>query len=168
MQTSLFHERRQGEQESVDSYAQDLKTLFYKAYPQAHQGSNAAESMGKSVLASQFVAGLIPALKSKVAGTEGGFDEVLVKARFEEAKLRDLSQKQPPRKPTESPPSRAVHPVKPLIQPADRSKLLECRMCGGTNHIAKYCRWRGRSEPAEARGGEKPRAVKTIVSQMSQ
>lgn len=43
--------------------------------------------MGKSVLASQFVAGLHNALKSKVDGMEGGFDEVLVKAHFEEAKL---------------------------------------------------------------------------------
>ena len=55
VQTSLFHDRRQGDQESVDSYAQYLKSRFYKAYPQVHQGNKAAESMG---LASQVVAGL--------------------------------------------------------------------------------------------------------------
>ena len=157
VQTSLFHDRRQSDQETVDSYAQDLKSHFYKAYPQAHQGNKAAESMGKSALASQFVARLIPALKSKVAGTEGGFDEVLVKAQFKEAKLRDLSPKQPlPRKPSESP-STPSHVVTFAKQPSnERSRLLECKKCGGTNHSTKYCRWKGRAEPAKARGGEKP------------
>ncbi len=41
VQTSLFHERKQGEQESVDSYAQDLKSKFHKDYPQASQGDKA-------------------------------------------------------------------------------------------------------------------------------
>ena len=79
VQTCLFHERKQGEQETVDNYAQDLKSKFHKAYPQANQG-DAAESMGRSILTSQFIAGLVPALKSKVAGVDGGFDEALVKA----------------------------------------------------------------------------------------
>ena len=87
MQTSLFYDRKQGDEESVDSHAQDLNTRLYKAHPQVHQGSDVAESMGKSVLVSQFVAGLKPAFKSKVTGMEGGFDKVLVKARFEETKL---------------------------------------------------------------------------------
>ena len=38
-----------------------------------------------------FVAGLKPNLKSKLAGVEGTFDQLLVKARFEEAKAHDLS-----------------------------------------------------------------------------
>ena len=97
VQTSLFHERKQGEQETVDSYAQDLKTKFNKAYPQANRGE-AAESMGRSILASQFIAGLVPTLKSKVAGIDAGFDEALVKARFEEAKIRELSPKGSDRK----------------------------------------------------------------------
>ena len=42
--------------------------------------------MGKSVLA----AGLLLELKMKVAGGEGTFEELLAKARLEEAKLRDL------------------------------------------------------------------------------
>lgn len=49
--------------------------------------------MGKSVLGSQFMAGLLPSLKSKVAGTEGEFEEILIKARFKEAKLHDLRPK---------------------------------------------------------------------------
>ena len=43
------------------------------------------------MLAYQFVAGLVPALRLKVAGVEGNFDQLLVKARFEEEKLRDLA-----------------------------------------------------------------------------
>ena len=111
VQTSLFHDRKQGDQESVDSYAQDLKARFYKSYPQIHQGSEVAESMERSVLVSQFVAWLKSALKSKVTGTERGFDEVLVKEWFEEAKHRDLNPKLPARKPPTSP---AVTFAKPL------------------------------------------------------
>ena len=58
VQTSLFHERKQGQNESVDSYAQNLKSLFHKAYPQVQQGGELAESIGKSLLVSQFVARL--------------------------------------------------------------------------------------------------------------
>jgi hypothetical protein len=65
-QTSLFHDRKRKDNESVDTYAQDLKALFYKTYPQSQQGNKAAGSMGKSVLAYQFVAGLIPTLKPKL------------------------------------------------------------------------------------------------------
>ena len=142
VQTSLFHDRKQGDHESVDKYAQDLKSHFHKAYPQSQQGNEVAETMGKAVLASQFVAGLIPALKAKVAGAEGGFEELLVKARFEEAKLRDL---RPTKKQSES-------PARPPQQSGERRPLLECSKCGGTNHTAKYCRFRGRAEPVEARG----------------
>ena len=154
VQTSLFHDRKQGDRESVDKYAQDLKSLFYKAYPRSQQGNEAAESMGKSVLASQFVAGLIPALKPKVAGTEGGFEELLIKPRFEEAKLRDLGQS---KKPSESSatPGRSTGLPKPSQPASDRKLLLECTKCGGTNHTAWYCRYRGRAEPAEARGAER-------------
>ena len=38
VQSSLFHERKQGE-ESVDSYAQALKVLFHKAYPNTQRGT---------------------------------------------------------------------------------------------------------------------------------
>ena len=47
IQTSLFHERKQGQNESVDSYAQNLKSLFHKAYPQVQQGGELAASIGK-------------------------------------------------------------------------------------------------------------------------
>ena len=73
---------------TVDHYAQDLRKLFYKAYPRASQGREETEDLGRYVLAYQFVAGLTQALRTKV---EGNFDQLLVKARFEEVKIRDLS-----------------------------------------------------------------------------
>ena len=149
----MFHERRQKQGESVDSYAQDLKSLFHKAYPQVQQGGEIAESMGKTVLVSQFVAGLLPVLKTKVAGVDGKFDEILVKARFEEAKLRDLK----PLPSTDKPDSRPIPsvgsdsggvPPRPTL---GQNRSFKCTKCGGTNHTAKYCRWRGRASPRACR-----------------
>ena len=77
VQSSLFHDRRQREKESVDDYAQELRKLFYKAYPQAMQGTTALEDISKSILCNQFVAGLLPDIKIKVAGTEGSFETLL-------------------------------------------------------------------------------------------
>ena len=42
------------------------------------------------MLVSQFVAGLLPGIKLKLAGVEGSLDELLIKARFQEAKLQNL------------------------------------------------------------------------------
>ena len=47
VQSSLFHDRRQREKESVDDYAQELRKLFNKAYPQAMQGTTALEDIRK-------------------------------------------------------------------------------------------------------------------------
>lgn len=79
-----------GEKESVDSFAQSLRVLFKKAYPNTQRGSPEAESMGKAVLSSQFAAGLLPEIKAKVAVNEGDLKALLAKAIFEEAKLWDL------------------------------------------------------------------------------
>ena len=89
--SNLFHQRKQGEAESVDQYAQELRKLFYRAYPRASQATEQAEGFRKSVLAYQFVAGLKKNLQSRVAGIKGDFDQLLLRARFEEAKIRDLS-----------------------------------------------------------------------------
>ena len=103
---------------------------------------------GRSVLVSQFVAGLIPALKAKVASTDGKFEEILVKARFEEAKLCDLGQS--------ASNSMAQKPVEQSNQSTvaqRQSRTVKCSKCGSTNYIAKHRRWQGRAEPGEARGG---------------
>lgn len=53
-------------------------------------GSQEAEEIGRTVLPSQFVAGLRNKIKIKRAGMEGDMDQLLVRARFEEAKRKDL------------------------------------------------------------------------------
>jgi len=52
-----------------------------------YQGTKEAEALGQVVLANQFVTGLLPEIKSKVAGSEGNFDHLLTKAK---AKIHDL------------------------------------------------------------------------------
>ena len=94
VQTSLFHDRKQGDTESVDAYAQDLRHLFHKAYPSSTRGGTDAERIAQTVLSSQFVSGLRSHIKSKVAGHEGSFDELLTRARFEEAKSHELRPNQ--------------------------------------------------------------------------
>ena len=96
VQTSVFHDRQQKVEESVDSYTQDLRKLFIKAYPMSKQGSKEAKEMGKTVLANQFIVGLVPELKRKVAGSERDFEQLLTKACFEEAKLREVTVKSKP------------------------------------------------------------------------
>lgn len=108
------------------------------------------ETMGCTVLTSQFVAGLLPELKSKVAGSEGGFELLLVKARFEEAKLRDLSPS--PKKPTV--PSQDVtheQESQPLAKSTPSGQTW-CRKCRSHHHHWKQCPYRGCSEPREAPG----------------
>ena len=35
----------------MDAYAQELRTLFYRAYPQAQQGTQETEQMARTMLA---------------------------------------------------------------------------------------------------------------------
>ena len=91
VQSSLFHDRKQKSGEPVDEYAQDLRVLFYRAYPYVQQGTQETEKCGQMVLTNQFVTGLLGDIKMKVVGIEGNFDQMLTRARFEEAKLPDLS-----------------------------------------------------------------------------
>ena len=77
----------------MDDYAQELRKLFYRAYSTAQDAGNGAEAMGRSVLAYQFVAGLRDKLKAKLVGQSGSFEELLCKARFEEARMREMEAK---------------------------------------------------------------------------
>ena len=80
VQTSLFHDRKQTDNETVDTFTQDLRRLFHKAYPSSRRGGQEAEQIAQTVLTSQFVAGLRPSIKAKIAGMEGTFEELLTKA----------------------------------------------------------------------------------------
>ena len=62
VKTQLFHNRQQGEKETVEQFVQDLRKLFNKANAQAAREGPQAEKMGQALLANQFVAGLHPDL----------------------------------------------------------------------------------------------------------
>ena len=87
IQSNLFHDKKQGVSESVDIYAQELHTLFHKTYPSVQQGTRKAEALGQTILTNQFVAGFLHDIKSR---SEGDFNQLLSKARFEEAKLHKI------------------------------------------------------------------------------
>ena len=55
-------------------------------------------SLGHLHVPLYFVAGLRMEIKSKVAGSEGEFEQLVVKAHFEEAKHRDLPDQTMPTK----------------------------------------------------------------------
>lgn len=136
VESSRFHERKQGAEETVDAYAQSLRRLFYRAYPHREQGSSEAEAMGQSVLANQFVSGLRANIKAKVAGMEGALEQLLAKARFEEAKVRDLAEAS----------------TVPRDRPSTRS---QCYHCGSLEHLVRRCPLVGKRE-SEAQGRSRP------------
>ena len=166
VQTSQLHERKQRPQESVDTFAQDLRQLFWKAYASVSRGSQEAEEMGKAVLASQFLAGLHRDIKAKQAGCDGDLEQLLVKVRFEEAKIRDLGstgQVSTARKPA-STPERTSVPTKEAFSGGrltrDQSKDT-CHGCGGTGHYIHQCPYH-RTIPKEAKEQSRNKAA-TLV-----
>ena len=115
--------------------------------------------MGRSVLAYQFVAGLLPEIKLKLAGTDGSMDELLVKARFREAKLRDLAPKVGDEKPfvlasqqTGATTTRERSRTPPSTTESQARNRMKCFHCQGTGHFTRNCPMRGRAAPRESRG----------------
>ena len=142
VQSSRFHERKQGPTESVDGYAQELQGLFHRAYASTQHEGGGAEAMGRSVLRSQFVAGLRAELRAKVVGCPGDFEELLSKARFEEARLREvLPMWNRPRESPPSPPGDERQRVPVLSHPGAKpeTSAKACFNCGMEGHLARFC-----------------------------
>ena len=149
IQSQRFHDRRQSTKESVDEFAQELKKLFRKAYFSLTKEGTEAEAMGQTVLANQFVSGLQSELKSKVVGFEGNLEQLLVRACFEEAKLRELPSR---RLTTPVVPVSAPIPTRPSSGNTNRNSVnrsfaprnssgeaKSCFNCGMVGHLKKAC-----------------------------
>lgn len=119
--------------------------------------------MGENVLAYQFVAGLIEPLKLKLVGIKGTFDELLTKARFEEARLKERmrsnnSSRQATQTGASNREASSREPVSwnssiraPSATSQSKSER-RCYSCGGVGHIARHCSLKGRGAPVESKG----------------
>ena len=112
--------------------------------------------MGKSVLPSPFVAGLRHKIKIKLAGTDGTIYQLLTKARFEEAKTKELGlvRDTPPTTSTKQAIAARTPGRVPLAgqgpqsgryfqpdtgQRAQRNSNNTCHSCGGGGHYRRQC-----------------------------
>ena len=68
--TAQEGQETQGQKESVDDFALDLRKLHTRAYSAATCGNPEAEKVGQIVLVNQFVSGLWPELQAKLVGVE--------------------------------------------------------------------------------------------------
>ena len=93
----------------------------------------------------QFISGLRADLKVMVVGMEGNLEQLLVKARFEEAKKRELAaikvtnpQKKPAESPSETTPSRSVPKITPTNMGTAKTDK-SCYNSGMQGHVVQSC-----------------------------
>ena len=96
------------------------------------------------MLSYQFVVGLQPDIKIKLAGVEGTFEQLLAKTRMEEAKLHDLAEYivgPPPHNltPTSATHTRSAGGEKGGDNSSEQSARRgpKCYYCQGQGHIVK-------------------------------
>ena len=100
--------------------------------------------------------GLRPELKEKLAGAEGDMEQLLVKAKFEEAKRCELRLDRD--KPKTGNSANTVQGGQSMGDKPGRRKWpadIVCLACGGRGHIARNCIHKKRATPKES-DGQKP------------
>ena len=139
IQSGLFHECHQKTGEPVE-YAQELRKLFARAYPNGVRGGPETKSIGQLVLANQFVSGLRADLKVKVIGSEGTMEQLLARARFEEAKARDLAKNSPRKHLTSPSVQKGTLPKSKGELGSSKSKTdPKCFNCELSGHLIRAC-----------------------------
>ena len=96
--------------------------------------------------------------KAKLVGCDGDFDTLLAKARFEEARLRDVvhrenqaqTSQQPPSFPISVPVGRRPPSLDRVTHKSSKSEQ-QCYNCNGTGHFACECLYDGRAHPLKLR-----------------
>ena len=168
VQSSRFHERKQGAKESVDSYAQDLLRLFNQAYSSA-SASGDCDQMRLSVLAYQFVAVLKSELKAKLVGHKGTSNYwrwlVLRKLQFRDF----VQQKRTTRRnktPSSGPPPTGGIPqqkTSTFTSMRPQKTVQTCYNCGATGHIAAFSVVGERRRSHQARCKDRLKATLTTA-----
>ena len=133
------------------------------------------EEWGQRVLSNQFVVGLRPKLKAKIVGQEGNLDQLLIRAKFEEAKGKELAaarsvafQKKPavpttPRGPPENTTlQRQNQGTNPGFRPPKSGR--ECFNCGMEGHLARTCPYRKQPKSQKEAQGRKEKMMSVVTS----
>ena len=129
--------------------------LLYKAYPPTYHGTTEAELLGKSVFCNQFDAGLEPGLHKKLTGVDGNFEELVCKARFEEAMWKETSAGWRKNKEDKKIPKKSGEESE---EKSKRKRGYQCHCCGSTQHFIRDCPFKGRGASREAKGTEREAA----------
>lgn len=126
--------------------------------------------MGQTLLSNHFVSGLCPNLKRKLIGMEGGLDELVLKAQFEEVKSRELlpdkGRMSAPRRPasaslpsmttTTTPVTATSSSAQDKNSPTvSKTTQMVCYNCGMEGHLQRACPYPRELKSTEARGSSR-------------